>query len=55
MMAGAITQWESDSHYCDSLYTTHNQVLEAAEIYKILEKRLVDYLKNDNIKKIDCF
>ena len=55
MMAGTITQWESDSRYRDSLYATHNQVLKAAEIYKILEKRLVDYLKTGNIEKIDCF
>ena len=44
MMAGTLTDWESSSGYKDSFAATVSQLLDAIEIYKILEERLVDYL-----------
>lgn len=44
MMAGTLTDWESSAGYKDSFAATVSQLLDAIEIYKILEERLVDYL-----------
>lgn len=48
LMTGTLTDWEAGARYKDSFAATVSQLNDAMEIYKELEKRLVDYLKSED-------
>lgn len=45
LMTGTLTDWEAGATYKDSFTATVSQLDDAMEIYKELEKRLVEFLK----------
>lgn len=54
LMAGTLTEWESGSRYKESFFATAKQLEYAKEIYLVLEKRLMDFLKKD-VSEISSF